>query len=298
MNKKGIELSIMSFVLLLGLFAIIAAFMLMIMGRWFDLTGTKYNLITQRNAMDLVQLIVSNSPIVDRDPSGEPVKLVLNATKLDIYESKASFGMSNILPDSERYLWEECCDFFDFDYNFTVHDLVTLKNRTIGNLIFNRTYLECYPPRVMGVGDLPVVVDDGGVKNAGVAVVTMMRTPLSELSFWFSQASLRANWAEYWTVFSSEESYSVIVPLNPDEIKCVSVSDFDDNYKRVCVILNDDREACKFFYYDKSIEDSGNFILSKNNKITPGECFNVQILTKRNFVSISYPGVDQGDNEC
>jgi len=297
MRNKGIELPVMSFVILLCLFAIIAAMMIMIMGRWFDLTGTKYTLITQRNAMDLIQLIVTNSPLVERDPSGEPMKLVLNATQLDVYESKAGIGIRDISSSSEREIWEKCCDFLDFDYNFTVHDLVTSKNRTIANLIFERGST-CYPSRILGVGDVPVVIDEDGKRNAGVAVVTMMRTPLSDLSFWLSQAFLRASWGDYWTVFSSEESYTVTVPLDP-EVKCVNISDYNDNYKRICVKLIDDREACKSFYYDKNIEETGNFFLYGDNKMTSGQCFNVVILTKRNYVSIFYPGLYGDENkEC
>jgi len=305
--NKGIELPVMSFVILLGLFAIIAAMMIMIMGRWFDLTGTKYNLITQRNAMDLIQLIVTNSPLTERDPSGKPLKLILNATLLDIYESNAGTG-TRVL-SSERKTWEDCCDFLDFDYNLTVHDLVMSKNWTIANLIFKRDS-ECYPARIMGAGDVPVAIDEDGKRNPGVAVVTMMRTPLSDLSFWLSQAFLRASWGDYWTVFSSEESYTVIVPLDPGEsstdqegIKCVNISDPDinDNYKRICVKLNDDREVCKSFYYDKNIEESGNFFQYKDNKMVSGQCFNVVILTERNYVSVFYPGLytESGvDKEC
>jgi len=296
MKNKGIELPIMSFILLIGLLAVVAAFMLMIMGRWFDLTGTKYSLITQRNAMDLVQVIVSNSPLVERDPNGEPIKLVLNATKLDIYENKAGIGTE--FPTKERVDWEDCCDFLDFDYNLTVYDLVADKNRTIGNLIFEPDS-ECYPSRIMGIGDVPVVVNEDGDKNPGLAVLRMTRTPLSDLSFWLSQAFLRASWAEYWTVFSSEKDYTVLVPLDPEDIECVKISDYDDNYKRICVILNNNRgEACKMFYYDKNIEDSEDFDRFGDNKMIPDQCFNVKITTKRNYVSIFYPSLDQSDNVC
>jgi hypothetical protein len=247
--------------------------------------------------MDLIQVIVTNSPLVEKDPSGEPMKLILNATQLDVYESKAGTGTRAL--SSERKIWEKCCDFLDFDYNLTVHDLVSSKDWNIANLIFDRTS-KCYPSRIMGVGDVPVVIDENGEKNPGVAVVTMMRTPLSDLSFWLSQAFLRASWGDYWTVFSSEESYTVTVPLDPKDIKCVNISDPDvsDNYKRVCVKLNDDRESCKSFYYDKNIENSGNFILNKDNKMSDNGCFNVVIMTKRNYVNIFYPGKDRDGNEC
>jgi len=194
MRKIGSKGSIpeqipVNFIIILAMFAVGAAVMLLMIGRWLDITGVKYKFETQRNAMSLLQLIVSNSHIVKTDSQNVPLKLIIDSEKLSEYENKAGIGTES--PSQEREIWEKCCDFLDFDYNFTVHNLVTGENRTIGNLIFSRS--DCYPQRVKGFADLPIVVDENGRRDAGVAVVEMVRTPLSELSFWLSQAFVRAS---------------------------------------------------------------------------------------------------------
>ncbi len=232
--------------------------------------------------MNLLQLLVSNSPVVKKDPVDEPLKLVLDAEKLDEYQTNAGIGTES--PSSQRYTWEECCDFLDFDYNFTVHNLVTDENWTIGNLIFN-PLSECYPQRVKGFADLPVVIHEDGRRDAGVAVIEMIRTPLSELSFWLSQAFTRASWDEYWEIYS-EEPYFVKIPLDP-EIKCIKIlpEDENENYMRVCVILDDGREACKMFFYDDDVD----FEQDKDHTFT-GDCFDASILVEETYVKITYPG--------
>jgi len=191
-----------NFILLLAMFAVGAAVLLLMAGKWLDITGYKYKMETQRNAMNLLQLIVSNSPIVKRDLSNEPIKLVLDAHELDDYQNRAGIGTES--PSDERKKWEMCCDFLDFDYNFTVHNLETKENRTIGNLIFN-PLSDCYPLRVIGFADIPIVIDVDGRNHPAVATIEMTRTPLSELSFWLSQAFVRASWDVYWDVYQGSE---------------------------------------------------------------------------------------------
>jgi len=334
MRNKGTEQIPMYYIIILAMFAIGAGSIFIIMVKWLDLTGFKYELITQRNAMDLSQLIVSNSPLVKQDSSGEPIKLVLDVNKLNDYETHAGIGIEHITPDSEREKWEKCCDFLDFDYRFTVHkfkkengDVVPDQTWTMSNLIFDRTS-NCYIPRIMGVGDVPIVIYENGERHPGVAIVEMTKTPLSDLSFWLSQGFVRAGWNEYWAVFSSEESYGVTIPLDP-EIECVKILDPDpgDNYQRVCVFLrkrcvgeyeckrytspgectshencdwiNSIEKACKNFVF-MSIDDEGRPITfdEDNNKMMSEECFNVDIIVKRNEVKISYPGKDRNGEEC
>ena len=316
------------------MFAIGAGFMYILMIRWLDLTGFKYELITQRNAMDLSQLIVSNSPLVKRDSSGEPIKLLLEAVKLDNYENSAGIGTE--YPSEERENWEKCCDFLDFDYSLTVIKFKKENGRvvpdqtwTISNLIFDRTS-DCYIPRIMGVGDVPVVIYENGERYPGVSIVQMTRTPVSDLSFWLSQAFVRAAWCKYWSVFSSEGTgdYSVTIPLDP-EIECVKIFDPDpgDNYKRVCVFLrkrcvgeyeckrytypgectsheNCDwidsiEKVCKNFVF-MSVDDEGipiTFDDNGNNQMND-ECFNVDLIVKKGKVTVSYPGKDRNNEWC
>jgi hypothetical protein len=284
-----------NFILILAMFALGAAIMLLMIGRWLDITGVKYKFETQRNTMNLLQLLVTNSPVVKRDSTGTPLKLVLDEEKLTEYNNFASIGMGNVVPWSDRDVWERCCDFLDFDYNFTVHNVMTGENFTIGNLIYNQLS-SCYPQRVVGVSDLPIVIDDVGRNDAGIATVKMIRTPLSELSFWLSQAFIRASWEKYWSVYSKEAEYYVKIPLDP-EINCVEFIDFNgdsiidindcvNNYGRVCVILKDGRESCKMFVCDNSVTFTTDW-----NHPNIGTCFGVLITSEKGSVKIFYPGV-------
>jgi hypothetical protein len=284
-----------NFILILAMFALGAAIMLLMIGRWLDITGIKYKFETQRNAMNLLQTIVSNSPVVKRDSENMPLKLILDGEKLAEYQNTAGIGAEDVVPWSNRDVWEKCCDFSDFDYNFTVYNLVTGENFTIGNLIY-KNISDCYPQRVIGFSDIPIVVDNSGRNDAGVATIKMIRTPLSELSFWLSQAFVRASWKEYWNFYSKESEYYVKIPLDP-EISCVrfidanndGVIDKDDcvnSYGRVCVNLTDGRESCKMFVCNDGVTFTTDW-----DHTAIGDCFEVLITTQKDSVNIFYPGV-------
>lgn len=294
-GSKGYEQIPVNFVILLAIFAMGAAVFLLMIGKWLDVTGIKYKFETQRNAMSLSHLIVANSPIVKRDSNNEPLKLILDGEKLDEYENTADIGKETLVPGSNRDIWERCCDFMNFDYNLTVHDIVTGENWTMGNLIFDQLS-DCYHKRVRGFSDLPVVIENDGRKDAGVAIVDMSSTPVSDLSYWLSQSFLRASWNEYWSVYSGESEYIVKVPLD-GEIGCIKFIDTNpadthadciNNYGRVCVILNDGRESCKNYVCDSSI------VFNQNGAHSfMGDCFDVIITSERgspNSVNIFYPG--------
>ena len=87
MRNKGIEQIPMHYVVMFVIFSFVGAVFYLLLVRWLDLTGFKYELITQRNAIDLIQLIVTSSPIVKRDSNNEPIKLVLDKAQLDDYQS-------------------------------------------------------------------------------------------------------------------------------------------------------------------------------------------------------------------
>jgi hypothetical protein len=298
-DKKGQELGPSTLLLLLILFAAGTAVMLIIMGKWLDLTGYRYKIETQRNAMNLVQLIVSNSPVVKKI-TDQPDKLILDADKLDNYEEYAKIGWSpsEMTPERENYRksWEDCCDFLDFDHNFTVHDIVTGENWTIGNLVF-KEMSECYPQRVMGYADLPVIISKNNENHHGVAVVRLMKTSLSDLSFWLSEAFMMAYWKDYWDLFPELTDYAVTIPLDP-EIKKVSIHDVDDNNKRICTHL-DNIVVCKNFVY-KQTTSTGDTIGFKKDPIPyTGDCMKVTITVTKDTslcsggekcVIIVYPG--------
>ncbi len=280
------ELGPTTLVLLVMLFAAGTAFMLILMGKWLDLTGYRYRMDTQRNAMNLVQLIVSNSPVV-KEGTGQPDKIILNADELDDYVTDANIGTET--PSDHRVEWEDCCDFLEFDHNFTVHDIETGENWTIGNLVF-KVESDCYPKRVQGFADLPVVVSQDGENHPGIAVVRLMRTPLSDMSFWLSQAFIRAYWDDYWDLFPEAGEYKVLVPLGP-EIRKVSIQDVDNDNKRICTHL-DNIVVCKnFIYKAKTSSEAVIKWIPDPNLVTDG-CINVAItVTDDRKVIFLYPGV-------
>lgn len=292
-NKRGLELGIGTLLLLVILFASGTAVMLVMMGKWLDLTGYRYRMETQRNAMNLIQLIVSNSPVVKK-VTDQPDKLILDSNKLDIYETNAGRGTQ--IPSDERELWESCCDFLNFDHNFTVHDIETKKNWTIGNLVFSES--ECYPQRVHGFADVPVVVSQNGNNHPAVAVVRLMKTPLSDLSFWLSQAFMRAHWDDYWNLFPEENEYTIYVPLDP-EIRKVII----EGERRICTQIDrdgipdiDDIVVCKeFVYKDKSYPEKKVINFVKKPEAHSNDCMNAIITVKDvdpglREVIITYPG--------
>ncbi len=296
-NKKGMELVPSTFVLILVVVAAAAAVTLILMGKWLQIVGFRYKMETQRNAMNLIQLIVTNSPIVEKK-GDEPYKLVIDADKLDEYST--NFRVTDTSsPSNEHETWQECCDFLDYDYNLTVIRINTTdpdksKEWEFGNLFF-REDSECYPTVVKGFADIPVVISDNGEYKPGLAYVEMMRTPLSGLSFWLSQAFVRASWDKYYSIFTREDEYEVNIPLDP-EIKEVFI---DENKRRICACINktcSDSNAiivCKKFFMD-------NAITFKRCEISPqSTCFPAKVTVKKNprCVGIIYPG-SGGCEEC
>jgi hypothetical protein len=295
-DKKGQELGPNTLFLLLIMFAAGTAVMLVIMGKWLDLTGIRYKMDTQRNAMNLVQLIISNSPVVSKE-SDQPDKVILDAKELDDYVNEA--GLGSEIPSFKRMEWEDCCDFLNFDHNFTVHDIVTGKSWTIGNLVFDESI--CYPNRVQGIADVPVVVSQNGEKHPGVAIVRLKKTPLSDLSFWLSQAFIRAYWDDYWELFPEENSYRVMIPLHP-EIEKISIHNVDKNNKRICTHVDRDIDGdvggidiivCKNFVFKRTTSsgDPIDFSLDEDESLYTGECMNSMIRVVKNpkRVEIVYP---------
>jgi len=286
-NRKGLEIIPSTFVLLLIVIAAAVAVTLILMGKWLEIVGFRYKLETQRNAMNFIQFIVANSPIVEKE-FDEPNKLIIDFNELDKYSKRFEVTDPNN-PSDEHKKWEECCDFLDFDHNLTVIDLSTGIPVEFGNLIFQEES-ECYAKRVQGFADVPVVIYRNGEYRPGIAYVEVRRTTLSDVSFWLSQAYMRASWPQpgYWEVFTEETSYSVFIPLDP-EVQGFSIHNVDGNHKRICANLTNDRFACKTFIFDE------NEVRLKKYEIDPSStCYSMTIdvmkLDGKNCVQITYPG--------
>lgn len=284
------EIAPSTFVLLLCVIAAGFATTLVAMDMWYEMAGFRYTMETQRNAMNHIQFIVSNSPIVEQKID-EPNKLAIDSNVFDSYYTKFEIdNPSN--PSDEHKSWEECCDFYDFDHNLTLVDLsesVPIE-KEFGNLVFKQNST-CYFKRVKGYADVPVSIHEDDKYNPGLAFVEVMRTPLSDLSFSLSQAFMRAGWEDYWTVFTEESTYSMLVPLDP-EIKQILINEGEN---RICACLNYDCSdpaatiVCKLFYYDPAVD----FEKCEIDVTSTTGCFNSRVTVKKgtpNCVEIIYPG--------
>jgi len=226
-------------------FAVITASMLLVTGRWVDIQGFRYKLDAQRYAMDLLNLILSNSPLVERYES-EPLRLVLNKEKLDTYARGVnSYGSEN--PGEKRTFWEKNFDPLEFDYNFTVVDLENGNYWTISNLYFDLNS-ECYPEsmRVSAGVDLPVVISYGKEKHPGKASLYLQKTPLSELTFLVSQAMYRAK--------KSDEKFLRGLRIDKRNVKDII---FIKDQNRVCMDVDLDgilKRVCKYYYKEEGID--------------------------------------------
>jgi len=290
---------------LLVVFAGGTAVMMIMMGKWLDLTGYRYKLETQRNAMNHIQLIVSNSPIVEKK-TDEPDKLILDADAVNSFQTEFEITDPDN-PSSQHESWGKCCDFLDFDHNLTVVEIRDPNDpdddiiHEFGNLVFKEES-ECYPERVKGIADVPVVISMDGMNDPGVAVVEMSRTPLSELSFWLSQAFMRASWDDYWMLYPEEKTYTVFVALDP-EIRRISIHPVDESHRRVCTHIDRDGDgvidvfACKNFVFIRRTNPSDRNIVwdPDDSLVYTGDCLNVVISVEKvddtRTVSIIYPGM-------
>ncbi len=232
------------------LFAIIAgaafaAVLLFVTAKFLDIQGYRYQLDAQRYAIDILNLIISNSPIVERFPNEEPNRIILSSEKLDEYEWKPwdpCCDSSMVDSNTRRKYWEKNFEVLEFEYHLTVEDLVNKMSWTISNLYFNET--ECYhrTMRVSARADVPVAISYGKEKHPGKATLTLKKTPLSQLAFFLSEAFLRAEEAKNF----EDRNYVREVVIDKDYITRVSV-----NGNRICIhakVGDSTKPICKYFY--------------------------------------------------
>jgi len=211
------ELSLPIIFFLLISFAVGTAIIMFMVSQWLDLTGLRYKMESQRNAINLLQLIVSTSPIVHRDPYFEPSKIILDADQLEKYDGFDMYDQANFGDE-----WYECCMFPDYDYEINVIDLSPGGSTWhISPIPPFKTNSECYPKRIKSYVDMPVVIYKEGEYHPGFINITLTKTPLSDLTSWLSQALVRASWDSYEKLFSGEEGgteaeFEIKVRLDPE----------------------------------------------------------------------------------
>lgn len=274
------ELSLTTIFFLVVAFAVGAAVLLFMIGQWLDLTGLRYLMESHRNALNLLQLIVSNSPLVERDIYGRPNKLILEEAGLDGLNSYEYPGYDMYDVNNLDDKLHDCCQFLDFDYKITVIDNVTGRKWNIGDIPF-KAESDCYPDRFVGYADMPVVIHRiSGSYNPGFINITLVKTPLSDLSFWLSQSFIRADWPESITLFTGEfeKMSEIMVPVDP-EINTVTI---DKTAETVCMEFSSGRTACKKFITSSATLDPDPTTLT-----VTGDCYNVWIVTDIEYQEVT-----------
>jgi hypothetical protein len=169
--------------------------------------------------------------------------LIIDKSKLRDYAEVEwfSYPMSN-----ERDTWEKACEIPEYDYNFSVKGFNGEKYQ-FGNLIFNMGNMgdKCYfeYQKIKGYIEMPVSVydDNHNLYTPGIASLTLMKTPLAEISFWISQSSLRLEKGYDDEVLKS-------VRVGP-EVKSIKI----DRNGIICMGVNSySALACKRFYVESS----------------------------------------------
>lgn len=171
------------------LVAVVAGVLLMVTGKFLDLTVERQTSTQTRATINLLQKVVSEGDFLMTNSVGEKLKLMVDKTKLAATKL------------------EDCCQSLQYDYVFSVGQFegVAKSKKTIeiaavsgpltnyeGKLEYDRDS-DCYYS--FGVGrrsaaDVPVNICEGDVNKCeqGVAQIETENSPLSELSYWITQA--------------------------------------------------------------------------------------------------------------
>ncbi len=216
-------------------YALMLAVIFFVIGKYLDLRVESFSVDATRHSTNLLQLILTSSPIVKE-------KLILDSDKMD-----------NYLSGSIKKEWEDSCELLEYDYNLSVYDLENKNEWKTGKLIFDSSS-ECYfdYQKIKTYSEMPVSIYYGDhTYDPGIANLILMRTPLSELAFWTSQASLRIRKGT-----DTEIIKDIRIGKEIDHIKFTKSSDIT-----ICMKIGDS-EICKSFPY-KSYPEI---------KICPGEC--------------------------
>jgi hypothetical protein len=259
-------------------FAFLTGMGLGVMDKYLDLRVTSYTIDSSRHAINLMHLLLTNSPLLKQSPN-EIQKLVLSNVRIDEYNSGWFTDQENI--GGKRMSLSACCEVFEYDYNFSTSvraksggNWKWSKTAEFGNLVFDMESM-CYMDyqRMKGYAEMPIVVwskgNDGNYYTPAIANLTLMKTPLSELVFWISQSSLRLNEKYDQSLikeirFGPEVEKIRIYETPPVGIVCM--------FKRNS--LHD--KICKQFYYSSAVgmnisDSSGSWGMSTFTQTNPFE---------------------------
>lgn len=216
-------------------YALLMGMILLVLDKYLDMRVIAYSGDATRQATNLLHAILTSSPIVEGGNYITKEKLVLNDEYLMKYSGNKWFNR-----------WEEWEDYniLEYDFDLSVMELNIPLKYEFRNLVFDMND-ECYLDyqRIKGYAEMPVSIHGGTESNPqyrpGIASLTLMRTPLSELSFWISQSSLRMREGHDAELLKS-------IRVGP-EVKHIKI----DNSGELCMRV-DGSTVCKHFSTEPS----------------------------------------------
>lgn len=240
--------------------ALAVALVLMITGRFFDLTVERQSSVQIRSTINLLQGIVTDGPYLVTDHLGNNLKLMIDSRK---YTGKIEIPRPK---DFEGRIFNElvsCCDSIQYDYKFAIGDykktgrdildaneVKLVVGPSLGSVKSNYLVVgealelsdQCYTSFGLGnklASSVPVSICDGDLTycNPGVAYIETAHTPLAEISYWITQAC------------ESKYDLSKRIPLAEKDYVDETYLKVDNVNKEICL-----KDNCRRFYCDKEIK--------------------------------------------
>lgn len=273
--------------------AIIAVFVLAATGKFLDLSVERQSSVQTRATINVLQKIVTDGPILVKDPVGGDRKIMIDADKL------GSVDLSL------------CCDSVQFDYQLDVGtteggggSAITPQDtvQAAKPIVSARNY-EPKPgqgPTKFNIGDqcyyefgigskrsatLPVNIcrRDGGVTfcSQGIAALETTDSPLSQLSYWLTQVC-NSQYDTQKRIPLSKQDYVTGLDLSIEE---------DESGKKVCL-----KGVCKRFECQSSVDSRVDSALLNNRVAALFSCHFAVVEKKGGRMSI-YEGFDEPKGE-
>lgn len=238
-------------------------------------------------AINLLNVIITSSDIVEKDSLGQPQKGLIKKEKL--------------LEINNNNKELECCNYIDYDYYIEVKNLETSEFFTTGfpkktmNNFFNlgkKCKLIDSDEFLFGY-KVPISISEGDNIQLGEMVIYLIKTPLSNIADIISQACLKTDYSEATSFYGlMEETDNIIINEKSDDTYEVCVKSQDDI--NMCKIikcnlkikkLNEDSPKCGSI--DGDCPKGCSHLVDKDCKIE--KCYSLRVENKNNIVSVYVP---------
>lgn len=239
-------------------YAFLIAVIILFLDKYLDLKVIAYTADASRQATNLLHSILTSGCT-----GAVEEKLVLDLYKLNSFESDK---------------WSNC-ENLEYDYNFFVSVIDGDEPYLVVEKLVFETDNLCYLSyqRIKGYAEMPIVLYndwenpplDEPVYRPGIASLTLMKTPLSELAFWVSQASLRIKEGH-------DEGLLKSIRVGP-EVRSMDVHvDEDGNVNEICMGVTGGDHVCKQVFMEHGVGFKvckSKEIIEKDGVLNPGfEC--------------------------